>query len=417
MTPGAEQRAAASDTAGTPRTPGWPLLPVLALIVGIAISALGVALNENGMSAGRAFIIGGLPIAAAGLLFALLRRDRGERAVAAPVRSASATLAEAATHLGLVFEEPPEDAPNNPRRAVGRMYKRRVELSTDAADTTIAVRACVVRKLDMGLSVTRGRLPGDARKEIVSGDAAFDAAYAVRVDEPARGTHLLTERLRTQLMSASAQLDDEGVLLFLQRPDLEELIAGIRQASKVAAELDRTSGHVPCAESMREAQVAWLAFAQQRNLASANTPLAMWGEIQGISVSAVAMRDAFQHYHFELSADFPAPLGRGLALKPASSSTQFARSGEPVGHPAFDKIFIIKANDPVDAARLMGPETRDAILQLREWGLQMRAHDGGLWAWVGLNKNDLELVPRGLYKMALIAASVLRNHERFPARS
>jgi hypothetical protein len=399
MTPGAQQAEAS----------GWPLWPVLALIVGVAITALGVALNETGMSAGRVFILAGVPLAAAGGFFALWRRDR--KGVMAPSAvahaSALATLEEAAARLGLIMEE---------GRAQGRMYKRRVELAAEADDAVIAVRACVARKLDMGLSVTQGRLPGDARKELVSGDIAFDTAYAVRVDEPARASRLLTERLRSQLMSASAQLDDDGALLFLHGPDLEAVVAGIRLASKVAGELDRASGHVPCAEPLREVQVAWLAFAQQRHLASANTPLAVWGDIGGIAVSAVAVRDAFQHFHFELSADFPAPLGRGLVLKPASSSTQFARSGEPVGHPAFDKIFIVKANEATDAARLMGPETREAILALREQGLQMRAHDGGLWAWVGLNKNDLELVPRGLTKMAQIAARVLQNHERFPPR-
>lgn len=397
MSPGAEHPA------------GWPLWPVLLLIAGVAATAIGVALNESGVAEGRALVVGGLPLAALGVVFALLRRSRPAALAVAPrgpsPAGATTCIARAAQQLGFTVEE---------GRAKGKVNKRPIELWAESGDAAISVFAKVTRELDMGLSVTRGRQPGDARKEVSSGDSAFDSLYCVRADEQRRGEHILTERLRGQLVHVHAQLDDAGAQILVAPGDDEQLAQAVRVAAKVAAELDRATTYVPCAESLEEVREAWLAFAQKKSLATADTPLSMWGEIEGMTVSATAVRDAFQHFHFEIVADFPRPLGRGLALKPASSATQFDRSGEPVGHPAFDKIFVLKATDPTDAARLVGPETREAILALRDTGLQLRAHDGGLWAWVGLNRNDAELVPHGLNRMVQIAARIVSNAERFP---
>jgi hypothetical protein len=389
---------------------GWPLWPVLLLIVGVEAAAIGVAMNESGLALGRVLILLGLPMAATGGLLAVVRRERREGAAApttaAPQASqATTTIANAATKLGFKLEG---------GCATGVINKRTIELRPESGDVAICVHAAVTRELDMGLSVTRGREPGDARKEVHSGDNSFDSLYCVRADDHDRGKQILSERLREQLVHAHAQLDDKGAQLLISPGEEEELGLAIRLAARVASELDRASAHVPCAEPLREVREAWLAFAQEKSLATADTPLSMWGEVEGMQVSAIAVRDAFQHFHFELEASFPAPLGRGLAMRPASSATQFDRSGEPVGHPAFDRIFVVKSTDPTDSARLVGPETRQAILQLRDTGLQLRAKDSGLWAWVGLNRSDVDLVPRGLNRMVQIASRIASNAERFP---
>ena len=186
-------------------------------------------------------------------------------------------------------------------------------------------------------------------------------------------------------------------------------MAAVRLATKVSAELERASNRVPCAESLTEARDAWLAYAGANNLASANTPLAIWGDIDDFGVSAIAVRDAFQHFHFELAADFPEPLGRGLILKPASSTTQLDRSGEPVGHPAFDKIFSIRATDPNDGPRLLGPETRDAILALRDMGLQMRIREPRPMGVARIQPQRRRHVRAALAKMLLIAKRIAAN--------
>jgi hypothetical protein len=140
----------------------------------------------------------------------------------------------------------------------------------------------------------------------------------------------------------------------------------------------------------------------------------MWGEIDGLAVSATSVRDAYLQYHFELTANFAGPLGRALKLRPASSATPFDRSGDPVGHPAFDKFFVLKAADPVDAPRLVGPETREALLELRDSGIQVRINDDGLRAWAGLNRQVSDAVPQGLVRMAQIAGRITSNAGRYP---
>jgi hypothetical protein len=143
----------------------------------------------------------------------------------------------------------------------------------------------------------------------------------------------------------------------------------------------------------------------------------MWGQMGDITVSASSVRDSFQHFHFELTAHFAEPLGRGLELGPASAAKQFDRSTEPIGHPAFDKVFVLRAKDPQDAARLIGPESRAALLELRDTGLQLRASDRGLWAWVALNRSNPDRVPRGLTRMVQIAGRIRQNAERYPPQS
>ncbi len=385
-----------------------PLWALLLFLIGVAATATGVLLHETGVPSGKMLILAGLPVAAIGGVVMILRRGRGAAPDAsATPRGATSSVNRMARHLGLGMQE---------GRAIGQFGNRAIELWADRGDAAICVFAKATRDLDMGLSVTRGRQPGDARKEVQSGDASFDSLYCVRADEHARGQHILTDRLRSQLVHAHAQLDDSGAQLLVAPGDDEAVSAAVKLATKVAAELDRASNRVPCAESLQDARDAWLTFAGGMNLASANTPLSMWGEIEGLSVSAVAVRDAFQHFHFEITANFAIPLNRGLALKPASSATQFDRSGEPVGHPAFDKIFVLKATDPTDAARLVGPETRNAILELRDLGLQMRVRDEGLWAWVGLNRSEADLVPRGLKRMVQIASRIAANAKRFPPK-
>jgi hypothetical protein len=387
-------------------TSSWLLGPVLLVVLGVAVTGIGVALNESGVEAGRALVVAGLAIVAVSLIYAVVRRPRAARRRAAPPNLAGA-VARLASTLGLALDD---------GKASGSLRDRRIEAEVDGDGVRLALRAHVKRALDMGLTVMRGRPPGDARREVTSGDPAFDAIYAVRADEPARATACLGERLRAQLLEVDARLDDAGVQLLVPVGPADALVESMKLACKIASEVERASTRVPCAEAFASARATWLEFARDHNLASADTPLSMWGTIDGMAVAAVAVRDAFQHHHFELTAEFPESLGRGLALKPASSVTQFDRTGEPLGHPAFDKVFALKAKDPVDGARLVGPETREAILALRDSGLQIRAHDAGLWAWVGFHRDNPELVPTGLQRMANIAARIAANARRYPKR-
>ncbi|MBW2459217.1 MAG: hypothetical protein JRI68_32265 [Deltaproteobacteria bacterium] len=375
-------------------------------LVGLALAGVGVGLTETGVSIGRTLILVGLPIAVLALLVAVFRRARPpEDAVSVPPTGAWAAIEGVAERCNFEWA---------PGRVTGTLKSHKVEATAPEPGSPVTVRCFADRELDLGLVVARERPAGDARTAVPVGDDVFDAAYSMRVDEPARGKGILTQRLRSLLLEMEARVDDSGVSLVLPECGAASLYTAMRYAARTTSELDRASSGVPCAKLLAEARTAWLDFAREHALASADTPLAMWGQIEGLEVSAVGVRDAFQNFHYEITASFAVPLDRGLELKPASSATRFDRSGEPVGHPAFDKIFVLKSRDALDATRLVGGETRNALLELRDWGLQMRIRDVGLWAWVGFDETNVGVVPKGLARMALITKRIADNAERFP---
>jgi hypothetical protein len=394
--------------------PRFPVGRAAIVIVGMLLGIVGVVLTETGYAVGRTLILAGLPIGLVGVLTLLLRREAPVVVPQPPTGPGGLTAEEltaimqaAGVRLNLELVE---------GKLVGVHKGKRVEATAQIPVGPISVRAYVDRHLDLGLTVMRGKPQGDARREVPLGDAEFDAAYCVLVDEPERAKSILTDRLKALLLKAEAEVDDAGVLLFMPGCDDASLHHALRLAVKMAHELERASAYARCAEPLQEARDAWHGFANAHHLATADTPLSIWGSIDGVEVSAVSVRDSFQHFHFELEANFAEPINRGLKLRPASSATQFDRSGEPVGHPAFDKVFLLKARDPSDAARLMGPETRSAMLEMRDGGLQMRASDDGLWAWVGLNRSDSTHVTVGLKRMVQVATRIAHNAARFPPR-
>lgn len=391
------------EESSRPRRPLWR---ILAAIVGLALAAAGVTLIESGSLGGRNFIIMGLAIAILPLLVALFRRSPEAAAGPAVDSGAWAAIEGVAARGGFEL---------GPGTISGTLKGHRVEASAPEPGGPVSVRCEAHRHLDLGLVVARGRPVGDARQDVAVGDPAFDEAYFVRADEPERGRAILTERLRSLLLEVDAWLDDSGVTLTLAQCDAASLYGAMRHAARMISELDRGSSGVTCAQLLAGARTSWLDFAQTHSLASADTPLAMWGQIEGLEVSAIGVRDAFKNFHYELTANFAQPLDRGLELKPASSVTRFDRSGEPVGHPAFDKIFVLKSWDPVDGARLVSGETRNAMLELRDWGLQLRVRDTGLWAWVGFDPANADVVPKGLARMTLVAKRIADNAERFPS--
>ena len=170
-----------------------PLLRALPLVVGLVVVAIGVALNETGVPIGRTVILVGLPVAILGLIVIALPRRAPPPAVIEP-EGPNAAMAVAAVVARW------ELSSRGSADAKGIVKGRNVEISADGDTWPLLVRAASNRPLDMGLTVQRGgKPPGDARKEYVTGDPAFDAEYCVRVDEIARAGNLLTERMRQQL--------------------------------------------------------------------------------------------------------------------------------------------------------------------------------------------------------------------------
>ncbi|MEM1030482.1 MAG: hypothetical protein AAGN82_09035, partial [Myxococcota bacterium] len=370
----------------------------------------GVALNETGFDAGRIVLVAGFPIAFVGLFLAWrVGGSRSSSRAPQPSGDAGATaVAQIAAHLGL---RPTEDGAG----FRGTFRERTTELFEEASPSpTFLIGGPLVRPLDAGLTVTRGKPPGDARRESKTGDASFDAVYAVRVDEPERATALLSERLRRLLLEGDYRVDDQAVWRRVPRDDAATIEAAAVRTLKVAAEVERVAGPVPCAQLLRSARDAFARYAIERRLAIAETPLAMWGTMDGVAVTARAVRDAFQQYHYEIDVTFAKALGRGLFMGPASSSMQHDRGVEPVGHPKFDKHYVLKADPPEDAPRLIGRETRKILLALRERGVQVRVRDHGVWAWVGFHREQTDTVLGAVGELVVVASRIEANAARYP---
>ncbi len=375
-------------------------MPAITIIAGVALVGLGVALNEAGIDAGRAVLVLGFPVAFIGLFLAWRSSD----APKAPAGPTGPTVEEVASRLGLVAAEEGHR---------GTFRDRSVRLYGEGTGYLFGGK--LIRPLDAGLTVTRGKPPGDARRESKTRDPEFDAIYAVRVDEPDRANALLSERLRRLLLEGDYRVDDDTVWRHIPPGPLEEVERASVRALKVAAEIERVAGPVPCAEPLRHARDAFAAYAAERQLALAETPLSMWGGQGGVDLNVRAVRDAFQQYHYEVDVKFFKSLERGLVMNPASSSMQHDRSAEPVGHPKFDKYYVLKADMTDDASRLVGGETRKIILALRDRGVQVRVRDDGVWAWIGFHREQTQGVLDAVGDLVTIAQRIAANANRLPA--
>jgi hypothetical protein len=400
-----------ADTSAGPARAGWPIWQTVVGVLGVTLVLMGVALGEGGVAESRWLMLIGLPLSAIALVGGLMYTRRKvivDEPTAASV-DMSQTMAALVAQSGLAIEDD---------KLTGVVKGKRVDAVLVTSSGPLRVTALLDRELDLGLSVTRGQPPGDARPRIRVDDAAFENVFWTCADQAARVQALLTARLKELLLATeNVAVEDRGARLDVPLDSIGNLRDTLKVAARMANELERASTKAPCADALADVRQVWLDFAEEHALATADTPLSMWGQIEGVSVRALSIRDAYQHYHFEMTADFPEPLGRGLKLRPASSSTQFDRSGEPVGHPAFDKVFLLKSTDPVDAARLIGSESREAFLQLRDSGLQLRANDKQIWAWAALNINEPDRVPRGLFRMVTLVKRISDNAERFPPSS
>ena len=389
----------------TTESPRRGVLRPALVVVGLAVAAVGVALNESNVEAGRMLLVAGLAAVVVGVIALFWPRAPAPASApvsALPVVDAWPEIAALAQRIGLTPEG---------RAATGSNSGRRVWLSVPPGSQETLARAFLTRQLDMGLSVTVGQIGGDARKRVLSGDPNFDATYTVRADEHKRAAAMVTERLCQHLRQGRVSVNDERVEV-TAAADRESAAQALRLAVKVANELERMSGHVPCARPLRGSVDVWLSFASTHHLATASTPLAMWGEVHGMHALAIAVRDAFENFHFEISARFPKPLDRGFSVRPASALTPLDRSGEPLGIPAFDKLFSLHTKDPADTARLLATGVRTQLIKLRDRGLQVRADDERMWAWAGLNLAEPLLVPETLIALAELAAEIYANSEK-----
>lgn len=271
-------------------------------------------------------------------------------------------------------------------------------------------------RLDVGLRVTRSR-QSDPRKPIPTGDSEFDAAYLALADEPERGRKLMSNELRRQLREGpETELSDTGVTVAIGEKDASRIGEAFEYALTLGRTLDAGRAALPAAESLGEFEAAWRTTGQGYALVVERTPLLARIDLGRIPAEVLAVRDGFGQFHFELRARFPFELGVSLGLRPQSMTNEHGRDAEPPNERAFDRLFSCTARD-VHPTALFDTTARSKLVMLRNHGLQIRANDRIVSAWMGLRKDDPSAPVRHLWPLAEIADSIANKVETLAPRS
>jgi hypothetical protein len=270
---------------------------------------------------------------------------------------------------------------------------------------TLATHVFFQPPFDLGLNVTpagqpswmTGAFPGALRRigklfsraDVQVGDAELDDALAVHADEEIR-VEVLLHAAREQLLAwfkseVAFEIDDAGVHVrrysTMPMQDTPDLILGdLAPALALASRLEAARASVPPALALAPTVARFAAFAAARGLGASQTPLAVWGTLDGFGVWARAVRAGAGTYKVEAS------LGAATRLTAEGSvtSTHAAEAGA-----GFDDAFAIEGAWFVSH---LTADAKRALAALHASGHDVRLGPAGvtLSAPIGHDAYDLE---------------------------
>ena len=237
----------------------------------------------------------------------------------------------------------------------------------------IEITAPLERHLDLGLAVHRSGLVSRVaelfgKRDVQVGDPAFDAAFAIRGDEPERVQALLTPRVRAELMAVRAsdfELSDAELSSTrgVDREDAAHLEQALREAVRVARSVEEAASAVPPALALRAHHEAWSKLALDGHLARGATPLWLGGRLGTCWVLALAQRKSASEISLELSARAEQPLPERLVVqrRARGAGALLSARRQPTGDERFDDAFdVLVAERP----ERLDPEVRARLLEL-----------------------------------------------------
>lgn len=236
--------------------------------------------------------------------------------------------------------------------------------------------------LDLGLNLTRQGFFNDTfgslfgSQDIQLGDAQFDPAVIIKGDEEDRVRAALTGELRQLVLPIATNtpfaLNDVGVTIDrMGTIDSEAWMSWALQAvARVAGSVDRVRTRIPAAAQLRPHLSTWQRFAHEQGLTSSETPMAMWGELEGRSVFAYAVRTGAQSFALEVRVDLSRALSDHLRVRSATTvdslSNFFGMRSNTVGDPVFDKIYVVDASDRERIPVLLDADVRRMLIDLAQ---------------------------------------------------
>ncbi len=291
--------------------------------------------------------------------------------------------------------------------------------------TTYTVASSVLNPpLDLGLSVQRHGFFNDLFQgghDIQVGDPAFDGRFIIQGDEDHRVRALLATELRQLLLGrlggADFSLSDRGMSVERHGATNDGRWLGwaIEMCSQTTHLLSRARFHVPVASALAWHSQAWAAFARANGLRGVDTPLCMWGELEGTGVHAYAARVGTRAYQLEVRVSFSPSLGVGLAVQPTRTFDRvaifFGSQDHKLGDPAFDETFVVKAASAHAVGQVLDARLRAQLLELHRTVGATSLYDDALVVRLPTLPRHPAVVPQTVHRMAALAEAVgARRH-------
>lgn len=272
--------------------------------------------------------------------------------------------------------------------------------------------------LDLGLLASTRVVPvelaGAGARVVLTEDAAFDARFAVRCDEPHRGVELFDPEVRTLMLrwlhpNAMFMLSDGGVAVQTVHGQADEatLRTGLEAVAAITNALNQARDLVPAAHELERHRVAWRRFAADNGLSGVDAPLCMFGMIEDASVYAYAVRKMPGDFDLEVWMRFEDPLGLGLLVQPMRTvdrmKEMFGATDYKLGEPLFDETFLVRVSDEAGTVALLDDETRKRLLVIHDTVGPLSLTDDGLSVRLPHVPPDPAVVPKIVRQMLEIA--------------
>lgn len=272
--------------------------------------------------------------------------------------------------------------------------------------------------LDLGLLASSRLIPvelaGAGTLAALPDDAAFNARFAVRCDEPARGVALLNGEVRTLMLrwlhpNAMFTLTDGGVAVQTSHGQADEatLRTGLEAVAAITNAVNTARDRVPAAHLLEGHRTAWRRFAADNGLSGIAAPLCMFGTIENTSVYAYSVRKAVGDFDLEVWMRFEEPLGLGLLVQPMRTVDRmremFGATDYKLGEPLFDETFLVRVSDEAGTVALLDEETRKRLLVIHDTVGPLSLTDDGLSVRLPHVPPDPRVVPKIVRQMLEIA--------------
>ncbi len=312
----------------------------------------------------------------------------------------------------------------------GQLVQLRIEVrgSGKHKQTWTVATGMLQPPLDLGLGVTPqgllsslGRLFG--AQDVPLGDPAFDDAFVIKADEPARAATLLSPQLRAVLLQLRANgsgfsFSDAGGQIE-RRGGVDDAV-WLEWAVKTVALLARLASEarafVPCAAPLAVHRDAWLGYARDAGLTGMDTPLCIWGRMQEASVSAYSVRVGPMLHRLEVFVRFDAPLAMGLVVRPQGAldglAALFGGQDHATGDRPFDGAFVVKATTAGQVSEVLDGEVRQRLLEMSARGFVPQIRDDGVTVRAPSFPPDPSEVPRILADAKAAARAIVQNATR-----